>query len=77
MGLATGIALWVFFVTGVLAPVGDALAHFRSRSGGVPVQVCATTEDGTIAAAGQPCVCACPESSPPESPPAEALPRSG
>jgi hypothetical protein len=55
----------------VLAPVGDALARFRSPSV-APAQICATTEDGTIVAGGQPCVCACPESPPPES-----LPRSG
>jgi hypothetical protein len=30
MGLATALALWVFVVTGVLAPLADALARFRS-----------------------------------------------
>ena len=69
MGLASGIALWVFFAVGGLAPVGDALARFRSGSPSAPARVCAMTDVGTIAAAGHACLCACPESPPPEFPP--------
>jgi hypothetical protein len=72
MGLATGLALWVFFAMGVVAPLADAVARFESQVEIVPAQVCTTTDDGTLAAAGQSCVCACPEAPPPES-----LPRSG
>lgn len=72
MGLATGIALWVFFAVGVVAPVGEALAQLRSRSQAAPAQVVCTTTDGGAIAAAQPCACACPQPSPPES-----LPRSG
>lgn len=73
MGLVTGLALWIFFAVGVVAPLGDALARFDSPAQVVPAQVCTTTDDGTLAAAGQPCVCACPE----EPRPPESLPRSG
>jgi hypothetical protein len=72
MGLATGLALWVFFALGVVAPLADAVARFESPDEIVPAQVCTTTDDGTLAVAGEPCVCACPEAAPPE-----ALPRSG
>jgi len=73
MGLATGLALWVFFALGVVAPLADAVARFDSPDRIVPAQqVCTMTDDGSLAAAGQPCVCACPEAPPPES-----LPRSG
>jgi hypothetical protein len=72
MGLATGLALCVWFAVGVVAPLGDAVARFHSPAKIVPAQVCTMTDDGTLAAGGPPCVCACPESPPPES-----LPRSG
>ena len=70
MGLATGLALWVFAAIGVVAPLADAVARFDSPAQIVPAQVCTTTDDGTLAAGDQPCVCACPE-------PPESLPRRG
>lgn len=68
MGLATGLALWVFLATGVVAPLGDALARLRPPADVVPAPACVTPVDGTLTPGAQPRVCACPESPPRQSP---------
>jgi hypothetical protein len=68
MGLATGLALWVFLATGVVAPLGDALARLRPPADVAAAPGCVLPVDGTLAPGAQPCVCACPESPPRQSP---------
>jgi hypothetical protein len=55
MGIATAVALWVFLATGVVAPLGDALARLRSRADVAPVRAlpvdAATTRAGEVAQA--------------------------
>ena len=61
MGLATGLALWVFLATGVVAPLGDALARLHPPVGDVPAPALVLPADGTPTPGAGPCVCACPQ----------------
>lgn len=68
MGLATGLALWVFLATGVVAPLGETLARRHVPANGAPAPMVVLPADDTGTPGAQPCVCACPESPPPPTP---------
>jgi hypothetical protein len=71
VALATGLALWIFFAVGVVAPLADALARLGAPAASGAPACCPAPLDEALAAAAEPCAEPCPE------PPARSAARRG
>ncbi|WP_242344367.1 hypothetical protein [Anaeromyxobacter terrae] len=67
LGIATGLALWIFVALGVVAPLADAVARFEAGSRTVPPGTASPAEEAGAGIAPGLCVC-------PDWQPGEALP---
>lgn len=66
VGIATGLALWAFIALGVVAPLADAVARFRSPTRAFDAGSCPDLDEAIVEAAhgtmAEPRVCASSES---------------
>ena len=55
LALVSALALWIVLATGVVAPLGEALARLRQGASAAPAVECGPAVDGALVARSQPC----------------------